>query len=227
MTWEDRTREGLNITLNEAEVVGLRLEGTGAWCDLLLHVSLLPEDGPLDPDRRRILRLLAPGVVSVLLRTDEAETYGDPLPLGSLDDVEAFFASLTRWDAMYGWRFVDDPERTADWPDHPSLTVRVRDGDAAHRLFWFNECGQDEASYCIEGTVTFDEIEVFRADGTPQPRDEFIADGVRQWQAFEAGDERLGLEAQEAALDGTPTWRPYGAAAVRVDDATGQPGGST
>jgi hypothetical protein len=83
----------------------------------------------------------------------------------------------------------------------------------AHSLFWFNECGRQEGdetvAYCIEGTITFQDLAVIRADGTAEPLDEFIADGGRHWQALHSGDERLSVNAQRAAQDGTPSWRPY------------------
>lgn len=224
MRWDEETKECVNVALNEAEVFGLRLEATGAWCDLLLHVVALPEEGPIDPDRRRILRLRAPGHLSVLLRHDQTATsgYGDALPLANLDEVEAFFAGLTRSDAMYGWSFLDDPDRTADWPDEPSLLVEVREAGAAHSLFWFTECGRDDVAYCLEGTVTFDDLEVLRADETPVPLDEFIGDGARYWQALHERDDRLSGDAQTAAQTGTPTWRPYASVSVTVSGADRQ-----
>jgi len=57
--WDQDTRDDADMTLNEADVLGLRLEPSDAWCDLLLHVVALPESGPIDPDARRILRLSA------------------------------------------------------------------------------------------------------------------------------------------------------------------------
>ena len=225
MKWDEQAREGMDVALNEAEVLGLRLGESGAWCDLLVHVVALPEHGPLGSDRRRILRLLEPGHVTVLLRTDQAETsgYGDAIPLASLEEVEAFFASLTRSDTMYGWSFLDHPAPPSDWPAEPSLTVKLRGDDAPHSLYWFNECGRDDAAYCIEGVVTFDDIEVLRADGTPEPLDEFVADGARYWQALNANDERLDVDAQTAAMTGTPTWRPYAGVSVTVS-GTNSPG---
>lgn len=203
------------MALNEADVLGVRLEPSGAWCDLLLHVLALPETGPLDPDARRILRLTLPRQVRVLLRTDQTGSagYGPVIPLTGLDAVEDFFASLSWSGSMYGCKFLDDRSLTRDWPDQPSLTIDIRPGAGSHSLFWFNECGREEGdtnvAYCIEGTVTFEDLEVLRADETPQPLDEFIAEGHRFWQALHGGDERVSVEAQRAAQDGTPSWRPY------------------
>src|SRR5712672_810902 len=41
------------------------------------------------------------------------------------------------------------------------------------------------------------------------PLDEFAANGRLYWQALHDGDDRLSGEAQRAAQDGTPSWRPY------------------
>jgi hypothetical protein len=70
--WDDETRAGLEAALNEADVLGIRLDPAGAWCDVLVHVLALPESGPLDSDPRRVLRLAMPSQVSILLRAERA-----------------------------------------------------------------------------------------------------------------------------------------------------------
>ena len=91
-------------------------------------------------------------------------------------------------------------------------------------MYWFNECGRAEgdasAAYLIEGAVTFEDLEVMRTDATPQRLDEFIADGQRHWQALHNRDQRLSVEAQRAAQDGTPSWREYVHNAVTTGPAT-------
>lgn len=148
-----------------------------------------------------------------MLREDLPEGYGPAIPLTGIDAVEDFFASLGWSGTMYGWKFLDDPSLTHDWPPSPSLTIDVRADAGSHTLYWFNEClreeGDGNVAYCIEGTVTFEDLEVLRADGTPQPLDEFTADGRRYWHALHAQDDRLSSEAQRAAQTRTPTWRPY------------------
>ncbi len=135
MDWDDESRAAVEVALNEAEVLGLRLGPGGAWCDLLLHVPALPETGPIDPDPRRILRLTSPAEVKVLLRPDQTgpARYGPVIPLAGLDAVEDFFASLTWFGPMYGWRFLDNPSLTHDWPAQPSLIVTTRPGPAHTR----------------------------------------------------------------------------------------------
>lgn len=74
--------------------------------------------------------------------------------------IEDFFASLSWSGSMYGWKFLDDPSLTRDWPARPSLAIDIRPGAGSHSLFWFNECGREEddanGAYCIEGTVAFE-----------------------------------------------------------------------
>lgn len=224
--WDDETRAGMDLALNEADVLSIRLDQAGAWCDLFLHVLALPETGPLDPDARRIVRLTMPGRVSILLRRDRLgqDGYGPVIPVSGLDAVEDFFASLSWSGSMYGWEFLDDPSLTRDWPTRPSLTVEIRPEAAPHSLYWFNECGRAEGdtsgAYLIEGAVTFEDLDVMRADATPQRLDEFIADGQRYWQGLHNRDQRLSVEAQRAAQDGTPSWREYVHNAAAAGPAT-------
>jgi hypothetical protein len=220
--WDDQEREGVDAALNEADVLGVRLESSGAWCDLLLHVLALPEAGPIDPDARRVLRLTSPTRVAVLLREERVVPrenrepgigYGPVIPLAGMAAAEEFFASLTWSGSMYGWKFLDDPSLTRDWPAGPSLAIDIRPGPGSHSLYWFNECGTtghgEPAAYCIEGTVTFEDLAVLRADGTPEPISEFVAGADRYWRALHGRDERLNVPAQRAAQDGTPSWRAH------------------
>jgi hypothetical protein len=78
-------------------------------------------------------------------------------------------------------------------------------------------------AYCIEGTVTFEDLATLRADETPQPWQEFAADGDRYWQALYSGDPRLSVAAQRAAQDRTPSWRPYIRDAVMVNGSLQPP----
>lgn len=121
--WDGQTREGVDTALNEADVLGVRLDPSGAWCDLLLHVLALPLAGPTDPDARRVLRLISPARVAVVLREERVVPreervsgigFGPVIPLAGLAAVEEFFASLTWSGSMYGWKFLDDPSLTRD-----------------------------------------------------------------------------------------------------------------
>lgn len=219
--WDTSTREGVDGALNEADVLGLRVATDGDSVDLLLHVLTLPAVGPLDPDARRIVRLVRPSRIRVLLRPDSpGGHYGPTVVLGGLDEVESFFESLAWGGSMYGWKFLDDPSLVDDWPTLPSLSVDLRPDPGEHSLYWFNECGREVggqvSSFCIEGTVTFADLEVRRADGSPLTTEEFIADVRRYWTALRQGDDRLSVESQRAAQAGTPKWRQWAGEGVTI-----------
>lgn len=216
MQWEELIAAGLESALNESYVVGLRQAfAPGGAIDVLLHVSALPPTGPIDPDARRVLRLLSPTCVRVLLRRDTGTvgSYGPALPLVDLAEVEAFFDSLSWADGMYGWKFFDDPSLVKDWPGELSLTLHLGPDGAVHTFYWFSECWRgtdhDTEAYCIEGTVSFDDLVVLRADGTEEPVEVFIANGRRWWDAMYDHDERLSVEAQQVSQQGTPKWRTW------------------
>ena len=216
MEWDDVTRERLEVALNESDVVGVRLDPARAYVDVLLHVIALPESGPLMKDGRRIMRLKRPAELRFLLRRDpigEQAATQPAIPLADEAAVETFFDSLAWGGSIYGRRFFDEPGLTRDWPADPSLRIPVRTEGGAHSFYWFNECGVERdgetQAFCIEGTVTFDDLLVLDAEAREIPIETFIADGVRQWDALYAHDERLSVDAQRAAHQGAPKWRRW------------------
>jgi hypothetical protein len=216
VNWDDATRERLETALNECEVVGVRLDPAGGHVDVLLHVIALPEAGPLVTDGRRIMRLERPAELRFLLRRDRID---EPLatqpavPLADESAVEDFFESLSWGGSIYGWHFFDDPGLTSDWPANLSLTVAVRPDGGTHSFYWFNECGiqgdGDAETFCIEGTITFDDLAILDAEAREMPIETFIADGVRHWDALYAHDDRLSVDAQRESQVGAPTWRNW------------------
>lgn len=68
--------------------------------------------------------------------------------------------------------------------------------------------GECEA-LCIEGTVTFDDLVVLDAEEREIPIETFVADGVRQWDALYALDERLSVDAQRESRNRAPKWRKW------------------
>ncbi|GIE89606.1 hypothetical protein Areg01_74880 [Actinoplanes regularis] len=207
VVWDEQTRTGLETALNEAEVVGLRLNSSDQTCELLLHVCAQPERATGDPDPRRVLRLLRATRIRVLLREDRLGDYGPAIPLADLDDVESFFRSIGGWDAMYGWEYLDRPSRTDDWPEEPSLTVDLRPGPASHSLFWFTECWKpgDDTRLCIEGTVDFEDLEITYADRTAEPLEQFIAEGRLWWDVL-FGRTKHPPQVQVTSAE-APSWR--------------------
>ena len=210
MEWTERSRERLETALTEAEVCGVRV-GQSDVVEVLLHVAALPASGPMDLDPRRVLQLHGVTQLRFLLRSDTADGYGPAIPLTDLHAVETFFDTLATGGSLYGWRYFDDPTLTKDWPATPSLSMTLSEGLAPHTFYWFNECLTPDTgsvrSYCIEGTIEFADLSVFRADGTRQDVSEFSNEGAAWWQALNDRDERAGMDAQRATATSGLTWR--------------------
>lgn len=212
MEWTERNRERLEIALTEAEVAGVRQFDVDSLT-FLIHVSALPEVGPIDRDARRMLALTGVGQASFLLRSVTADGDAPAIPMVNLKSGEIFFDSLAIGGAMYGWRYFDDSSLTAKWPDEPSLVLTMGGRNAAHSFYWFSECARMEEgevrSYCIEGTVTFEDLSVLRANGQPQSTIEFADQGVLWWQAFQDFEERVNADAQRAWTASRINWREW------------------
>jgi hypothetical protein len=205
----------INGALEETQVLGIRASKDNATVELLLQVTSLPEEGPIDPDGRRRLVLRKPSSVMILLRPDHAgeSRYGPPIPLADLEAVENFFADLTSGDAMYSWPFIDGSEHVIDdWPQQISLTMNLSQRPGTHSIYWFSECGWSHGggqSFFVQGLIRFEDIDVLRADGEQVLLDQFIEDSNRAWSESLARGSRMSTEAQHAAQIGTPKWRAW------------------
>jgi hypothetical protein len=200
--------------LNESTVCGLRYDADRDEGRLLIEVEALPEVGPIDRDPRRAVVMSSVDSIEVILRSDRVGGYGPVLPLGSLDDLEQFFAELSWAHPMYGWQFVDVPDAGPAWQVEPSLQLGPGRGVAAHSLHWFTECGAagrtgQLLSYVLHGVVRFEELRVERADGGSLPLALFLADGARWWKAFREGDSRLAAQGQREAASVSLRWRKW------------------
>jgi hypothetical protein len=215
--WDQSLIDRLDRALNESTVCGLRYDVQRGEARLLVEVEALPAVGSIDRDPRRAIVLSSVESIEVTLRNDRIGGYGPVLPLGSLDDLEQFFAGLSWAHPMYGWEFIDVSDPGPAWQVEPSLLVRTGGGVAAHSLRWFTECGSaggtgEPRSYVLQGVVWFAELRIERADGSGLPLERFLADGARWWKAFREGDSRLSVQGQREAASASLRWRPWSAA---------------
>jgi hypothetical protein len=139
--WDQGLIDQLDLALNESTVCGLRYDADLGEARLLIEVEALPEVGPIDRDPRRAVVMSSVESIEVTVRRDRVGGYGPVVPLGSLDDLEQFFAGLSWAHPMYGWEFVDVAVPGPAWQVEPSLRVKPGRGVAAHSLRWFTECG--------------------------------------------------------------------------------------
>jgi len=210
--WDQGLIDRLDLALNESTVCGLRYDAERGQARLLVEVEALPEVGSIDRDPRRAIVLSSVESIEVTVRRDRVGGYGPVLPLGSLDDLEQFFAGLSWAHPMYGWEFVDVSDPGPAWRVEPSLRVRHGGGVATHSLRWFTECSSaggasEPGSYVLQGVVWFAELRIERADGSSLPLEGFLADGARWWKAFRQGDSRLSVQGQREAASASLRWR--------------------
>jgi hypothetical protein len=212
--WDHGLVDRLDLALNESTVCGLHYDADRGEARLLIEVDALPEVGPIDRDPRRAVVMSSVESIEVIVRSDRAGGYGPVLPVGSLDDLEQFFAGLSWAHPMYGWEFVDVADDGPAWQVEPSLRVIPGGGLAAHSLRWFTECGSagrtgQPRSYVLQGVVWFAGLRIERADARPVPLEEFVADARRWWDAFRRGDARVSVDAQRQAQAGAARWRSW------------------
>jgi hypothetical protein len=212
--WDQGLIDQLDLALNESTVCGLRYDADLDEARLLIEVEALPEVGPIDRDPSRAVVMSSVESIEVTVRSDRVGGYGPVVPVGSLDDLEQFFAGLSYAHPMYGWEFVDVAVPGPAWQVEPSLRVRPGRGVAAHSLRWFTECGSagrtgEQRSYVLQGVVRFAQLRIERADARPEPLEEFVADARRWWDAFQRRDARVSVDAQRQAQAGAASWRSW------------------
>ena len=210
--WSAPLVADLNVALNEALVCGLAYDAVVGEARLYVEVMALPARGPIDPDQRRVVVMA--GVTTIEVRYSANSGKPRPLlPLSSLEDVDDLLARAEWADAMYGWSFVDVPEPRPEYWREPSLLVGPGPGRSGHTLDWFVEHGPlntpTGGPALLEGTFYFTgDFWMERADGAMVSAENFAEDGIRWWDAFNNGDDRVSSAAQQHAGEVTPHWRP-------------------
>jgi hypothetical protein len=186
MSLTDEQRNGLNVALNEADLLGFEVDPGRRLAAATFRVLTLPESGPV-PDDRRLQFLFGPvGRVVASLRNGRWDDPGAPVvpfAVGDLFSIVQSFGGLP----VYGWEFIDvEAREPAQWSDRLSLDWASGDDGRAHSITVFQEPGDRILDLC----AWFDELEIRDPEGRRVPIDACIASGKRWWDAFYAGDER-------------------------------------
>ncbi|MFD7843435.1 hypothetical protein ACFV4K_10940 [Nocardia sp. NPDC059764] len=180
--------KGLNLALSEATCLGIDVDPAAATLRLELDVLTLPADGPPPADCDIYLNLLGVSRIAASLRRqrwDDLEPVVLPLTVDGLHDAVNSFGG----GALHGWDFLDLSDSSwSQWRKLLSFDTVLRDEPGAHLMEFSQEEGIDPRELDIR--VWFDAAEVTDKQGNPIPLPEFIAGGVRWWQAHDAGDPR-------------------------------------
>lgn len=176
--------DGLGVALNEASWHDVTVDAAGATVDALLTVLTRDESGAEAADPRRTLRLSG---VSRLVASFRAGTWDDadaevlPLDADGLRDL----MRRNGGTPVYGWEFIDADDRSwPRWRQRLSLDLRL-DGSGGHHLTLFQDI-QGKAH--LDFRAWFSELSVLDSAGERLDLDEFIAGGVRWWDAMYAGE---------------------------------------
>jgi hypothetical protein len=188
MDLSEEQRHDLNVALNEATLIGAEVNPENRVASLTLAVLTLPPDDGPPPEDERVQLVLGPvGRLAGSLRNgrwDDAGAAVEEFALDQLLEVVMSFKGL----AVYGWEFVDRPERDnfASWSNRLSLDWRSEPDGVSHTLDLF----QDANDRHLDLRIWFDEARVFTPEHEEIALDDFAAGGVRWWDGLYANDPR-------------------------------------
>lgn len=187
MLTED-VRSGLNVALNESRLLSVQVDRAVRSAMVWFEVLTLPEDGPRPADT--VVALAVRGVTRVAAslregRWDNGEAAVTPMTLDRLDAVVREFGG----SAIYGWDFIDPPDESwAHWRERLSLDEVLSMEAADHVLDLFQEGAT--VSRHLDLRLWFTEMSVVDRHGQEIELEQFVAGGVRWWDALYAGDSR-------------------------------------
>lgn len=179
-------RDGLNVALNEATWLAISVDTAARQASLLLDVLSLPPEGVTIARSRMVIAVNQVSRIAASLRmgwwNDEAAEV-TPLGVADLDATVRSFGGCP----IYGWQFIDPPDSWSSWRDRLSLDVRPSPGESPHVLEVFQEGGSAQPRH-LDLRIWFAQIRITALDGRDIALPEFIASGVRWWDALHAGD---------------------------------------
>ncbi|MGN2634906.1 hypothetical protein ACWEKT_30255 [Nocardia takedensis] len=179
---------GLNTALSEATCRGLRVDVGARAFRLDLEVLTLPGDALPGHDAKVTLSLGGVGRIAASLREhrwDDVDARVLPLELDGLDEAVRSFGG----GRLHGWEFVDlDDSGWALWRELLSFDARFDDHICPHVIEFSQEEGIDPRE--LDVRVWFDTMTIHDAEGREIALADFIAGGVRWWEAHDAGDPR-------------------------------------
>ena len=186
MSLTTEQRSGLNVALNEADLLGVEVDLERRVGAATFAVLSLPESGPVPDDRRVQFLFGRIGRVAVSVRNgrwDDPTAEVVPLSIDELLPTVQSFGGLP----IYGWEFIDcHAKGLASWGKRLSLDWTSGDDGLSHSITVF----QDSEDRILELCVWFDQLAIRSPRGADIPIDSFVASGKRWWDAFYAGDER-------------------------------------
>lgn len=184
MNWNEATRGGLEVALNEADLVDVHVDPVSRTAT----VSLLVMNLAADRGVRAVQLLLTP--VARVAASLRLGLWNDRTAAVSRFGIEALPATVRSFGGqpIHGFEFFDVHERElACWGDRLSLDWRLAGAPPArHSIALFQEGLDRHLDLCL----WFDDLEVLDDRGLRIDVDAFIAAGADWWRAFRRNDRR-------------------------------------
>jgi len=187
-------KDGLNLALNEAIIVGFSFDKERKTVYLTFYPIAIQQDGTIPNDNRFLFAFRNVGRLASSLTLDseiEAIKF-DPSELAN--KMNEF-----KNESLYGWEFIDNEEKLVfnQWKDNKSFdTIISNDFDKQHTIDLFQE--DKFSKKTIDIRIWFDGIEIFDSKLNPFDTQIFIDNGKRGWDKLYAS----GWSTTEAELKG-------------------------
>lgn len=170
-------KDGLNLALNEAIIVGLDFDKERKTVYLTLYPIAIQQDGTIPNDNRFLFTFRNVGRFASSL-TLEPETKAIKFDTNELSDKMSEFKN----ESLYGWEFIDNDEELIfkQWKDNVSFDKIFSDTfEKQHTVDLFQEDKYSKKT--IDIRIWFDKIEMFDSDLKPFDAQTFIDNGKRGW----------------------------------------------
>jgi hypothetical protein len=170
-------KDGLNLALNEAIIVGLDFDKERKTVYLTFYPIAIQQDGTIPNDNRFLFAFRNVGRLASSL-TLEPETKAIKFDTNELSDKMSEFKN----ESLYGWEFIDNDEDLIfkQWKDNVSFDKIFSDTfEKQHTIDLFQEDKYSKKT--IDIRIWFGKIEMFDSDLKPFDAQIFIDNGKRGW----------------------------------------------
>ena len=170
-------KDGLNLALNEAVIVGLDYDEKLRTVYVTFYPVAVQMDGTISNDNRFLFAFRNVGRLASSL-TIEPETKAVKFDTKELSAKMSEF----RNESLYGWEFIDNDEELVfkQWKDNVSFDkIMSEDYSKQHTIDLFQEDKYSEKT--IDIRIWFDTIEIFDCNLNQFDKQTFIDNGKRGW----------------------------------------------
>ena len=178
----------LGTALNESSIAGMEYSKKKNAVAVTFSVLTLPESGlePKDPRRQFVFYNI--GRIAASLRHGNWDDDGAPVETFEIENLLVVVQSFG-CQSIYGWQFFNVHEdEMKQWGNRLSLDLKMEKGSMDNSISLFQEgiSGKRHLDICI----WFEYFRILDAQYNEISQDDFIAGGIRWWNAMYSGDQR-------------------------------------